>query len=196
MKNLYKVKKAYDEIFEMLNKYKADIVFDVDDLAEKAKYHLFGVELVEKYGFNLDPKQIINPYWQTLKENIVISFWDGKRRKISWSDDGRQPNKEFLLCISYPSGAYILGDDYPDKLFQKLFSELKTYNPKYIDTTNKCLYFSLDNAGKIYNDYDSIIKKYHEENKDDLKRRKIERLKAELVKLEDEGKNIKKNYKK
>ena len=176
--------KAYKEILKVLNKYKSEIVFDVDDLETKAKHHLFGVELVEKYGFKLNPKTIRSTDWQELKENVTIGFWDGKNRKVPWSCDGRQPNKETLLRISYPTGAYIFGDDYPTKLFQRFFMELKTYNPKYIDSANKSLYFSLDNAGKIYNAYDSIIKRYYEENKEDSKQRKIKKIKDELAKLE------------
>lgn len=176
--------KAYKEILKILNKHKTEIVFDVDDLETQAKHHLFGVELVEKYGFELDPKTINSTDWQRLKENITIAFMDGEFRKISSSDDGRQPDKETLLCISYPTGAYIFGGDYPTEFFQKLFLELKTYNPKYTDTTNKSLYFSLDNASEIYNAYDSIIKRYYEENKEDLKQQKIKKMKKELAKLE------------
>jgi len=79
--------KAYKEILKALNKYKSEIVFDVDSLEMKAKHHLFGVELVEKYGFELDSKEINSTDWQKLKENVTIGFWDGERRKISWSAD-------------------------------------------------------------------------------------------------------------
>ena len=179
--------KAYKEILKVLNKYKSEIVFDVDDLERKAKHHLFGVELVEKYGFNLDPKGIGSTDWQRLRENVHIGFFDGERRSISWSDDGRQPKNETLLYINYPTGAYIFGSDYPTELFQKFFLELKSYNPKYIDTANSGLFFDLDNAGKIFNAYDSIVKRYYEENKEDLKMRKIKQLKDELSKLETES---------
>ena len=81
-------------------------------------------------GFNLDPKTIHSTDWQKLKENVHIGFFDGERRSISWSDDGRQPKNETLLYISYPTGAYIFGGDYPTEFFQKFFLELKTYNPK------------------------------------------------------------------
>lgn len=181
------IEKAYKEIMKTLNKYKSEIVFDVDDLERKAKHHLFGVELVEKYGFNLDPKTIDSTNWQKLKENVYIGFFDGENRDISWPDDGRQPKNETLLYISYPTGAYIFGSDYPKEFFQRFFLELKSYNPKYIDSTNKSLYFDLDNAGKIFNAYDSIIKRYYEENKEDLKRRKIKQLKDEISKLEAES---------
>jgi len=176
--------KAYKEILKVLNKYKSEIVFDIDDLETKAKHHLFGVELVEKYGFKIDPKRIDSTDWQKLKDNVIIGFWDGEHRRISWSDDGSQPNKETLLCISYPTGAYIFGGDYPTEFFQKFFLELKTYNPKYTDTANTSLYFSLDNASDIYNAYDSIIKRYYEENKVDIKKRNMDKMKAELAELE------------
>lgn len=67
--------KAYKEILKVLNKYKSEIVFDVNSLEREAKQHLFGVELVEKYGFNLDPKTIHSTDWQKLKENVHIGFF-------------------------------------------------------------------------------------------------------------------------
>lgn len=176
--------KAYKEILKVINKYKSEIVFDVDDLERKAKQHLFGVELVEKYGFNLDPKTIYSTDWQILKENVHIGFYDGERRRLSWSDDGRQPKNETLLSINYPIGPYIFGGDCPIEFFQKFFLELKTYNPKYTDSANNSLYFDLDNAGKIYNAYNSIVKRYREENKKNLRQRKIKKMKEELAKLE------------
>jgi hypothetical protein len=91
---------------------------------------------------------------------------------------------ETLLCIKFPTGAYMFGEDYPVEFFQRFFLELKSYNPKYVDSTNKGLYFSLDNAGKIHNAYRDIIKKYREENLKDLKQRKIKKMKDDLAKLE------------
>lgn len=184
------MEKTYKKIFRILNKYKSEIVFDLDSLETRAKNHLFGVDLVEKYGFDLDPKIIINSDYQKLKENVSIGFWDGKRSKIDWSDDERQPNNEILLCISYPSGPFIFGNDYPTEFFQKFFTELKTYNPKYIDSENNCLYFSLDNASKIYNAYDSILEKYYKENEKDEKQRKIKAAKETLAKLEAQEKQM------
>lgn len=178
--------KAYKEILKLLNRHKDVIVFDIDDLQTKAKHHLFGVELVEKYGFNLDPKRIHNTDWQELKDHVYIGFWDGEKRKIPWSDDGSQPNNEVLLCIKYSTGAYIFGDDYPVEFFQKFFLELKSYKPKYVDSTNKGLYFSMDNAGEIFNNYDSIVKRYYEENKEDIKQRRIKQMKIDLAKLESQ----------
>jgi len=179
------IEKAYKEILEVLNKHKDVIVFDVEDLEIKAKHHLFGVELVEEYGFHLDDKEITSLNWQKLRENVYLGRW-GKRynRTISWSDNGAQPEDELLLYFNYPTGAFMFGGDYPTEFFQRFFSELKTYKPKYTDTNNKSLYFSMDNAGKIFNEYEAILKKYYEENKEDMKQRKIKKMKDDLAKLE------------
>ena len=58
MKNITKFEKAYKEIIEVLNKYKDICVYDISDMESKAKKHLFGIELKEKYGFNVEPKDI------------------------------------------------------------------------------------------------------------------------------------------
>lgn len=177
--------KAYKEILKVLKKHKDTIVFDVDGLEIKAKHHLFGVELKEKHGLNIEPKNIKSLDWQILRENINIGWWGDKyNRTISWSDDGTQPKDELLLVISFPTGAYIFGGDYPTEFFQRFFLELKSYNPKYIDTANKSLYFCMNNANRIFNEYGAIIKRYREENKEDIKQRKIKKMKDELSKLE------------
>lgn len=177
--------KAYKEIFKVLDKYKGDIVFDIDRLRDKAENHLFGVELVEKYGFDIDPKTINSSGWQELKRNVFIAhFASGNGRSISWPDDGNQPDNETLLILKFSTGAYFLDDDYPVELFERFFLELKSFGPKFVDSKNKSLYFNLENAGKIYNAYDSIVNKYRKENKADRKTREINRMKDAIAKLE------------
>jgi hypothetical protein len=183
--------KAYKQILKLINKHKDLITFDIEQLEKKAKDHLFFLQLKEEYGFNLDPKQHNMPYNKYYNnfnsEYKSISWWGDKHpdRKISWSDDGKQPENEWLFKLSFSTGAYSLGSDYDgqQELFQQFFNELKTYSPKYLDTTNKSLYFSLDNAGKIFNEFDSILKKYVKLNQEDYKRRQIIKMEKELEKL-------------
>jgi len=182
--------KIYNQILKLLNKHKDVITFDIPQLEKKAEDHLFFLELKEKYGFDLDPKKHsmpYNKYYNFNSEYKNISYWDTQftGRKISWSDDGRQPKNEWLFSLSFSTGAYTLGSDYDgqQELFQQFFNELKTYSPKYLDTTNKTLYFSLDNAGKIFNEFDSILKKYIKLNQEDYKRRQIIKIEKELEKI-------------
>lgn len=181
--------KAYKAIFKLLKKHRDLIVLDIDRLEIKSKFHLFGIKLKEEYGFDIDPKSINNLQWQKLNDNISIGWYGDKYgRKIGWSDDGTQPTDELLLDICFPTGAYIFGGDYPKEFFEKFFLELKSYKPKYVDTTNKSLYFSMDNAAKVYNVYDSLFKKYDEMNSADIKQRQIEKMKEDLAKLESDTK--------
>lgn len=180
-----KEKKAYIEIFELIKKYEDMCVFDLVDLERKSQHHLLGIELKEMYGFNIDPKIVHSLDYINFGRYMNLCQWgEGTSREISWSDNGEQPGNELLLSISFPTGAYIFGDDYPKDLFSQFFSELKSYNPKYLDTANKSLYFSLDNAGIIFNKFKSILEKYYKLNKEDFKKRKIKRMKDELEKLE------------
>jgi hypothetical protein len=180
-----KTKKAYDEILAVLNKYRDIIVFDIRDLDSRSKQHLFGLELKEKYGLNIDPSDVRSLDWYRKGEYLSIGWWGEKySRTISWEDNGKQPKDELLLQISFSTGAYIFGDDYPTEFFKKFFLELKGYNPKYCDTVNKSLYFSMNNAAKVFNDFSDILKKYREQNSIDAKKRKIKKIKEELEKLE------------
>lgn len=179
------IEKAYKEIFKVLNKHKDLIVFDISNLEQKSKLHLLGLELRGKYGLNIDTTKINSLEWNRFGDYLAIGMYgEDYRRTISWSDDGSQPENELLLVVSFPTGAYIFGDDYPVDLFKDFFNELSTFAPKYSDTTNKCLYFSMDNAKNIFNSFYDILNKYKELNRQDFNRRKIERLKKEIEKLE------------
>ena len=186
--NYEKTKKAYIEILETINKYKDVVLYDYNALQSRSNNHLFGLELKEKYGLEIKPEDIMSLDWNKFGDYLSIGLFGEKyRRTISWSDDGNQPEDELLLELSFPTGSYIFGnfsnDDYPTKFFQEFFQELKTYNPKYVDTVNKNLYFSMVNAGKIFNEFPKILKKYYELNNEDAKKRKIKKLQEELEKL-------------
>lgn len=182
------IEQAYDEILEVLNRHKDVCVYDIESMKRAAKNHLFGLELKEKYGFDIDPKkvEIEGRNYFTFDEYRFIG-WFGEKygRTVSWPDDESQPDDEFLLNISFSTGAYIFGKDYPGGVFQQFFNELKSYGPKYIDSHNCSLYFPMENAGKVFSNFKSILDKYWEKNKEDVRKRRAEKLRAELKKLEE-----------
>ena len=185
---------VYKKVLKILKKNKDIICFDIDSLETKAKLHLFGMELKDTHGLNINPLKISRFDWNTFGSHMVIGNWGDKyKRRISRSDDGRQPENELLLKISFPGGPYMFGNgdifnkDYPTVFFEKFWSELKTYSPKYIDSMNYGLYFSMENASTIFNNFDNILKKYYELNKDDIKKRRILKMKNELAKLESQS---------
>ena len=176
-------KKAYDEILALLHKHRELCLYDISEFERKAKVHLFGLELKEVYGLEIDEKRINNIQYQELKNNVHLTFIDSERTTISWEDNGKKPKGERLIKFSYPTGAYIFGGDYPTIFFEKFFFELKSFNPDYCDSANKSLYFKLENAKEVFNNYDSIVKKYYELNKEDFKQREIIRKQKELADL-------------
>jgi hypothetical protein len=178
---------GYSKILKLLKKYKDVCIFDVDDLERTSKIHLFAIKLKEEYGFNINPKRINSLDYNKLGDyDMIAVFGESRGRTISWEDNGAQPKEDELLYrLNFSTGPYIFGEDYPIELFQKMFNELKTYGPKYVDSTNRTLYFSMDNASKIFNVFNSIISKYHDINKEDFKIRKIKRLKEDLERLEN-----------
>jgi hypothetical protein len=185
---LEEAKEAYSEIFEVIEKHGDLCVFNVVNLKREAECHIFGLELKEKYGLNFKEK-IYSIDYICFGEYMQIARWGEKyNRTISWSDDDTQPNDEVLLSVSFPTGPYIFGKDYPREFFLKFFSELQKYNPKYKDSTNYTLYYTLDNAKDIFNNLDKILDKYYKINKEDCIRRKIINLKKELDELQKEEK--------
>jgi hypothetical protein len=180
---LQETKKIYDSILKIAKKNKDLLNYDFQSLELQAKNHLFGLELKEFYGLEIDEKNIYNINYQELKDNVHLTFIDSERTKISWEDNGKKPKGERLIKFGYPTGAYIFGRDYPTIFFEKFFFELKSYNPDYCDSANKALYFKLENAKEVFNNYDSILNKYYELNKEDFKQREIIRKQKELAYL-------------
>lgn len=118
--------------------------------------------------------------------NHAVMYCLKDHKYISWSDDGKQPENEWLYVIGFPSGAYYFGDHYPKETFNAFFNELKEYKPKYSDTNNHVLYFSPENAITIHAVFEDIVKKYAELSAEEYKKQKAEKLRKELEELETE----------
>lgn len=177
---------------EFASKYSFD---DIRDLRNSAKNHLMLIDWYEKYGLKLshDYKPYDYNYFSVRDYVTFNHFGDalkdknnGSGRYISWSDDGRQPTNEWLLNISFSTGAYIFGDDYngQQELFQDFIKELKDFKPDYSDTTNKSFYWKLETAKPVFEAFDTILQKYRERNKSEFNKRKAKKLRRELEDLE------------
>jgi hypothetical protein len=180
---LQQATKAYDEIFKLLDKHKDIVIFKAESLREKADLHLWAIELQEVWGLNVDASCLHSKKWSKISQHIGIAYYDGTQKHIAWEDDLLNPTGVYLLVISFPTGAYIFGEDYPKDLFREFFDELKSYNPKYCDTRNSTLYFSLDNAKDVYNNFDKIIEKYKTIHKESSIEREIKELETRLIEL-------------
>lgn len=167
----------------------------LSDVSIKMQNRLKRIEFEEKYGIVLDSDARLAEYdFVRIGEHQMISYFaDAERHKengggryISWSDDDKQPHNEWIYNVSFGTGAYIFGDDYEGQqsIFQAFFNELKSYNPDYSDTPNKGLYWKIENAKEIVNKFKEILNKYKELNRQELKNRKIAKLRNELESLE------------
>jgi hypothetical protein len=196
-------KKAYQEVLAVCKQYPdfdSKYSFrDIRDMSSAAKGHLMLIDWYEKYGLKISHDYNPSEYNHFKVDDCMIfsHFQDGERDKeegsgkyISWPDDDRQPKDEWLLGISFPTGAYIFGDDYDgqQQLFQDFIKELRSYNPDYSDSHNNCYYWKLENAKPIYSEFNNIFCQYRERNKSEFNKRKAEKLRAELAKLEESEK--------
>jgi hypothetical protein len=183
-KKLQQATKAYKEIFKTLEKHKDSVVFNIDNLKQRAELHLWGLKLKEVYGLNIDLRDITSKEWCRIGDYINIGYFScDNGRQISWEDNGNQPLNEHLVIFSFPTGGFMFGDDNPHILFRDFFQELKTYNPKYCDTHNSTIYFSLDKAQDVYNNFDEIFAKYKYRYNKSAKQREIEELETKLREL-------------
>ena len=178
--------KRYKEFLELNEKF-SDIL-DADYRIDN-RYTLRNtvkvLELSEEFGISFNLTTACD--WENIpvgEYRRMLTFNRGAR--IIWPDDDRQPEiGETLYMISFPTGPYIFGKHFPLELFQEFFRELVSYGPKYLDTVNKTLFFSKENAKYIHEDFEGILKKYRDKVKEDAKRIRIEKLKQELEELGD-----------
>ena len=186
-------KEKYDEIFKLLEKYKNDIEFNIKELKDIADKDLLKQELKEKYNIDLDINKgyitntinyiVVNRYMS------IIMFNNKTGYEIPYPDNIKQPENERLLMLKFSIGSIMFqseDDDYPSEYFKKFWKELKTYKPKYIDSHNKGLYFSIDKAGDIYNNFNNILKKYLNLSKKEIAKRRLKKIKEEQLELERE----------
>lgn len=110
---------------------------------------------------------------------------------IGCSDDGKQPQDEWLYIMQFTTGPYIFGDYfddcYPKETFEQFFSELKGFEPKYCDSVNKALYFTADKAKAVHEAFWPLFKKYKTLVKDEMERKRIKELEQELAKLKEKS---------
>lgn len=177
---------AYKALYETAKQHRD--VLDSGDLehieGSLRKYELsveFNMQL-ELYG---NTWYQVNLPWGN-KANVGL-YSEQQHRSISWSDDGRQPENEWLCVISFPTGAYIFGDyfkdQYPKETFNAFFEELKSFGTKYCDSANHSLYYTSDVGYKVCEAFPAIFKKYKDMCQQEYERQRVKELEAELAKL-------------
>ena len=186
LKTLLKLTENNVEHFDKLNNTgirlsKNQILAEIDKINLSNK---FGFELLDRWHTCYTPKGFGH-----LDYHIMLAHYDGKHSEINNISPIPQPTDEWLLNIRFPTGVYFLiGGDSFDKpylsdLFNKMLGEFLALNPKYVDRLNHSMYFTSDNAKEVLDKWDEITTKYKNLVGDELKKLKIEELKAELEEL-------------
>ena len=186
LETLLKSTESNVEHFDKLNNTsirlsKNQILDEIDKINLSNK---FGFELLDRGHTCYTPKGFGH-----LTYYVILAHYDGKYRKINNISPLPQPTDEWLLHISFPTGAYFLIDSgsfdkpYLSELFNKMLEEFLALNPKYVDRLNKSMYFTSDNTKEVLDKWDEITTKYKNLVGDELKKLKIEKLKAELEEL-------------
>jgi len=155
----------------------------LDEIDKVNLSNKFGFELLDRDDTCYTPKGFGH-----LTYHIILAHYDGVYRKIDNISPLPQPTAEWLLKVGFPTGAYFLIDrgfekPYLSELFDKMLGEFLALNPKYVDRLNKSMFFTSDNAKEVLDKWDDITTKYKNLVGDELKKLKIEKLKAELEEL-------------
>lgn len=188
------LKSTYNEIFRFLENYKSEIVFDIQKLKWIAEEHLFYNRLKNDYDFNVNMGRclkggVFNDSFVELKYGVYYLKVNEYNMSGSF-DDGIYPehNEELvkvdiLGCI--PNISFIKDTFLCSAITNSFFAFLKTYDPKYMDTVNKILYFTLENGAKVYNEYDAFIDDWYKKTKGAENNAKINELESQIDKLKN-----------
>lgn len=177
---------AYKKILKVIKSCAKDVELDSSvDISYKLEQLITREEIQDSFGIDLSTCYNSGAdYFKTHDDKFIGKYGSKYNRTISWSDDGTQPEDEWLFVISYPTGAFIFGEDYQQETFKQYFNELKKFEPKYVDTANHNLYYTADKAKAVYEKVDEFLKKYRAIAEDNRKESKIEALKKQLEALE------------
>ena len=189
LKTLLKFTESNVEHFDKLNNTgirlsKNQILDEINKINLSNK---FGFELLDRDYTCYTPKGFSH-----LDYYIILAHYDGKNREVYNISPTPQPTDEWLLKVGFPTGAYFLIDSgfdkpYLSELFNKMLGEFLALNPKYVDRLSKSMYFTSDNAKEVLDKWDEITTKYKNLVGDELKKLKIEKLKAELEELDGDN---------
>ncbi len=165
----------------------------LSEIRIKAKNRVIRYEWEENYGIKLDDSRFAEYDYLRINDYEFVGYYNdgyknhkgGYGRSISWSEDGKQPVNEWLYQVGFSTGAYIFGEDYngQQQLFQDFFEELRTHKPDYEDLHNHNLYWKIENAKDVMSQFKTILNKYRDRNREELKVREINKLEAKLAKL-------------
>lgn len=177
---------AYKKILKVIKSCAKSAYLDSTvDISYRLEQLITREEIQESFGINLSNcRDHSDTFFKIDYEQFIAKYGSKYNRTISWSDDGKQPKDEWLFVISYPTGAYIFGDDYQQETFKQYFEKLKGFEPKYVDTVNHNLYYTADKAKAVYEKVNEVLKKYRAIAEENRKESKIEALKKQLEALQ------------
>lgn len=194
------LKEKYDELFNIIDKYKEDFkVVPIYDIKQNVKKHILLDNLHKNYGFNIsledinfiDGEVFIKlPKWlKYIKCNSEYAFDNGKRSK----QDEELLKFTFMhtensLLTNYsedePYLTEFINEQDVKMFFKKMKKVLLLYKPKYTILKEYKFYFNLENGAKVCNEIDKIINEWYNGTK------KL-RLKAEIGCKQEELKKLK-----
>lgn len=189
LKTILKLTENNVEHFDKLNNTSVRLSKNqiLDEITKVNLANEFGFELLDRGYTCYTPKGFSH-----LAYYIILAHYDGKHREINNISPAPQPKDEWLLNIRFPLGAYFLIDGggfdepYLSDLFNKMLKEFLALNPKYVDSLNKSMYFTSDNAKDALDKWNDITTKYKNLVSNELKKLKIEELKVEFENIKAE----------
>lgn len=179
-KELFEHKEECEELLSVLKKYEALPFVDraisgVEKLVKECQiYERWKINksyFDASYSYNLPCLAYINEHtYIPNQENGIIFI----------------PKTTFFE-LQFPMEGLIFGGGCPESLFLEFYEELKEVSkPKYSDDVLHILYYTEENAGNANEAVKVLYKKYNERYQAEAKKQRVEQLKAELAKLDED----------
>jgi hypothetical protein len=179
-KELFEHKEDYEEMFSVLKKYEDlpcvdQAILEVENCLEECK--------------NYERWKINKPYFKSSYQfGLPCLAYLNERNYIE-----HQGNETIFIPLTtffdlqFPMEELIFSEVCPKTLFSEFYEELKEVSkPKYADDVFHILYYTEENAGNAYEVVKELYNKYNERYKAEAKKQRVEQLKAELAKLEED----------
>lgn len=177
--------KQYKSLLKKVESYDFLNSDDKERITDVLKYRIHAIEVSNIFGGIIEDDKYVAKDYCELEDCITVGIWNTKdnKRKLLIPDDGRQPNAEWMLSLSFSTGAYILSREYVVNTFNLFFQELKDLGAAFCDSTNHRLLFYPKDAKRVYEAYPILLQKYRELAVETSKKAKKERLERELKEL-------------
>jgi len=177
------LEEVYKELLDIYENNKKLLAKD-EPIFHGIKIKQHWLEINRRFGLN------VNVWYGDLRmdyatySNYATIIEVGNSCNISeFEDEWKKPIKgELLMQLRFSTGVYLFSsENYNlDYIFYQFFNELKELGAKYVCTASRRLYFSIEDAARVHEEFIKLYEKYKKMAEDEQKKQKLLRLTKQI----------------